>query len=356
MATVKRKIPKKTLRILICAAIAVLLVGAGLLWFFLRPDSPAAGDDTKDPNETGDTPIIETAPLPESTKLSSGKNETFSYDLYEDYAVITKCLTPTGALEIPATLGDKPVMSIGDNAFSQAILLESVSLPEGLRHIGENAFYGCSSLAGITLPESVHEISHYAFADCTSLKEVEMTTGVKTIGTHAFDGTPYVTENTEDFMIAGDGILLAFHGEASSIAIPSDVKKIASLSFCETITSVHIPQNVTEIGGYAFSGCSNLASVAMSDSVKVIGEGAFTGCSSLLGLRLGEGVTEVGHSAFAYCDNLKSVNFPASVEKIGDRLFDQTPMMETIYVTPSSFAEEHFTNSEFASLVVSQEV
>ncbi len=44
---------------------------------------------------------------------------------------------------------------------------------------------------------------------------------------------------------------------------------------------VVIPDNVTSIGGSAFSGCKGLTSVTILDSVKSIGLGAFKGCSSL---------------------------------------------------------------------------
>ena len=44
---------------------------------------------------------------------------------------------------------------------------------------------------------------------------------------------------------------------------------------------VVIPDNVTSIGRYAFSGCKGLTSVTILDSVKSIDLGAFKGCSSL---------------------------------------------------------------------------
>lgn len=51
------------------------------------------------------------------------------------------------------------------------------------------------------------------------------------------------------------------------------------------LTSVVIPDNVTEIGAGAFSGCSGLESLALT-SVESIGAGAFDGCSSLTSITI----------------------------------------------------------------------
>lgn len=47
------------------------------------------------------------------------------------------------------------------------------------------------------------------------------------------------------------------------------------------LTSVTIPDSVTSIGAYAFSGCSGLTSVTIPDSVTRIGEWAFLFCNNL---------------------------------------------------------------------------
>ena len=61
------------------------------------------------------------------------------------------------------------------------------------------------------------------------------------------------------------------------------------------MTSITIPDSVTSIGTYAFTGCESLTSVTMPDSVTSIGDDAFAGCESL--------TATVGRNSYAeqYC-------------------------------------------------------
>ncbi|MDE5963120.1 MAG: leucine-rich repeat domain-containing protein, partial [Alistipes sp.] len=51
--------------------------------------------------------------------------------------------------------------------------------------------------------------------------------------------------------------------------------------YCSSLTSVTIPDSVTEIEYGAFSGCSDLTSVTIGNSVTSIESDAFSGCSRL---------------------------------------------------------------------------
>lgn len=70
------------------------------------------------------------------------------------------------------------------------------------------------------------------------------------------------------------------------------------------IGSLVLPDSVTEIGDYAFSGCTALASIVIPDSVTVIGEAAFFGCTGLTTIAVPGSVTDIGNGAFAACVNL----------------------------------------------------
>ena len=61
-----------------------------------------------------------------------------------------------------------------------------------------------------------------------------------------------------------------------------------------SLPSVTIPESVTSIEDYAFSGCSRLISVTIPDSVTNIGSNVFYGCLSLTSVTIGNSVTSIG--------------------------------------------------------------
>lgn len=84
------------------------------------------------------------------------------------------------SLEIPDTLGGKPVVAIGLTAFREETELESVVIPKGVTMIGAQAFKGCSSLKHVELPEGLVQISSSAFLNC-ALSEIKVPESVAKI-------------------------------------------------------------------------------------------------------------------------------------------------------------------------------
>ena len=80
--------------------------------------------------------------------------------------------------------------------------------------------------------------------------------------------------------------------------------------------SYEIPNSVTSIGGIAFEYCTSLASVAIPNSVTNIEASAFWSCTSLINVRIPNSVTSIGATAFAYCTNLTSVTIDNGVTSI----------------------------------------
>ncbi len=95
-----------------------------------------------------------------------------------------------------------------------------------------------------------------------------------------------------------------------------DVQRKTIISCVETNKIIRIPDSVTSIGEWAFSGCSSLQQINIPDSVTSIGDYAFSGCSSLKQIDVPDSVTSIGYSVFSDCLSLKQINIPAnSIEK-----------------------------------------
>ena len=76
-----------------------------------------------------------------------------------------------------------------------------------------------------------------------------------------------------------------------------------------------IPEGVTGIGDYAFSGCQRLKAIEIPEGVTDIGEFAFYGCRSLSNLVLGNRIASIGDRAFDDCSSLSHIQFYGSREE-----------------------------------------
>ncbi len=95
----------------------------------------------------------------------------------------------------------------------------------------------------------------------------------------------------------------------TSINIPNSVTSIGDYAFnqCTGLTSITIPDSVTSIGDYAFNQCTGLTSITIPDSVTSIGESAFSGCAGLTSVIIGNGVTSIGNGAFSGCEGITNI-------------------------------------------------
>ena len=117
------------------------------------------------------------------------------------------------------------------------------------------------------------------------------------------------------------------------ITFDSEVTKIGNRAFyyCSDLTSVTIPNSVTEIGESAFDSCS-ITSVTIPNNVTTIGLGAFSGCTSLTSLTIGDSVKTIGSDAFLNCYNLTSVTIPDSVTTIGSNVFNKCSRLISVII------------------------
>ena len=259
------------------------------------------------------------------------------YDIkkIEDGTIVTN-------LEIPATFQDNEnkkckIIAIGYRAFDTCTL-QSVTIPDSVTHIENQAFEYCYSLKSITIPNSVKHIGNEAFKSCTSLESVTIGSGLTAIG-QIF----YNCSNLENVTISDNVLCIfpkAFDGctnltqlttkNGIKIDIPdSGVRKNNNVTFIDVkttsnITSVTIPDGVTEIPDYAFWKYISLTTINIPKSVTTIGESAIRHCTSLKSITLPDRVTTIGGGAFKDCTSLTSVTFGenSKLESIGNYAFE----------------------------------
>ena len=186
-----------------------------------------------------------------------------------------------------------------------------------------------------------------------------------------------------------------YKGNSVDVVIPNaiDGKEVVSIGNVFTgdkdIKSIVLPNGVTSIGKYQFSGCSSLTRIEIQSGVTSIGEGAFSGCSSLISItvdannacyksdgnciieketntlilgcknsvipnyvtsidsyafyncnsltriEIPSGVTSIGDYAFRYCSGLTRIEIPSSVTSIGSNAFSSCSSL-TIYCEAAS--------------------
>lgn len=195
---------------------------------------------------------------------------------------------------------DPSVKKIGDFSFARSNLT-SIEIPEGVTDIGYGAFYHCDNLSKISVPSTVTNIEPAAFAKTKMIED-------------------WYSNGQGEYLVVGDGILVAYRGKDSKITIPEGIKQIGPEAFKDHmgITDLSLPDSLWRICEDAFSGCSNLSSISGGMNLVSIEDRAFKGCP-LETVRIVDSVQNIGFEAFDY-SNTKALDENKACVFLGDIL------------------------------------
>lgn len=125
----------------------------------------------------------------------------------------------------------------------------------------------------------------------------------------------------------GDEAFLAYGSseKITSVVIPNGVTFIGYRAFQgNLLTSVTIPDSVTQLSNLSFGENPLLASVILSNSLTEVPLHSFVSCA-LTSITIPSGVTSIGNLAFAN-NQLTSVTIPSAVSSIGIQGFKGNPL------------------------------
>ena len=123
------------------------------------------------------------------------------------------------------------------------------------------------------------------------------------------------------------------------VSVPdNDDLSLGAFSYNSTLTSIELPNFVTEISPMAFAACTALESITIPNGVTSIGTEAFTGCEAMRSITIPESVTSIEVYAFYYCTALESITIPQNVIEIGNRAFSECTAMTSIIFTDTDSA------------------
>ena len=252
--------------------------------------------------------------------------------------------------------GDAKLTNVDNYAFYNCANLETISLPETVTYVGRYAFYGCSGLDRIDLPASVDYVGESAFIGTNNIRVFfaadNLPANVQTGWDNGISGyflgvVDYVVTDEWEYSVMRDRTiaLSVYKGNAAELTIDTvdgyTVSRLGARCFMDndTLKSITLSENITEIGNYAFYDCDGLTSIALPASVVRIGKYAFAESSPVVSFAENSVLQIIDDYALAG-NSTATLNLPDTVTSIGDGAFlnssltsvniSQTSTLETV--------------------------
>lgn len=231
------------------------------------------------------------------------------------------------------------VTEIGNEAFANCKMLESISVPSTVVQIGKescSAFRGCTSLKRIRFEDGTQKLvlgayydtdykSNYGrglFLSCP-LEEVYIGRNI------SYQNKYYTFEKYPQYYGYS-----AFYNQPklAKVTISSTVTEIPICLFkgCSVLSNVFIHGRLTKIPAYSFDGC-NLSTLNLSNSIEEIGDYAFQNNTALTNVSLDGNIKTIGRFAF-YKTSVSSINIPNNVTIIGESCFAENTKLEKVTI------------------------
>ena len=122
-----------------------------------------------------------------------------------------------------------------------------------------------------------------------------------------------------------------------SVNLQNSIVQIDKYAFnnCSCLTSISIPNSLKKISDYTFNGCTSLSNVSLPNNLQEICDYAFNNCSSLIGINLPNSLSYIANGTFNGCTSLAAIEIPSSVSSIGENAFFGCSSLNSINIPNS---------------------
>ena len=148
------------------------------------------------------------------------------------------------------------VTSLGKAAFYECSNLSSISLPSTLTTMGDEVFMYCTSLNNVVIPDSITNIPFCAFMCCSGLERIQLGKNVTTLGSQCFNSSGLIEVSIPDKVKIIPKNAFSVSYDLQKVVLPEGLETIDTYAFyqCKSLVDCVIPETVTSISGFAFSG------------------------------------------------------------------------------------------------------
>ena len=246
------------------------------------------------------------------------------------------------------------IKSIGEGAFSGCESLEKIELPDSVEIIGDGAFSDCKALKEINIPKNnkLTKIPNNCFRDCSKLTQIELPENITELGNTSFMLTNLNNINLDNVKKIGYRCFRECKS-LTNVKLGNELTYLDGACFEKSgINSIEIPNSVTNIGDYQFSGCENLTNIKISSEIQNVPIAFASGCVKLDTVEFVGNISKIGEGAFSGDTNLSKINLEWSgVTNIGPSAFKDcsklkgeiTLSKECVYDLDSSFSNCNLT-------------
>lgn len=199
-------------------------------------------------------------------------SEWLEYDLGIPFGTSMNGHLYVDGMEVKTLVIPLGITTIRDGAFQGCVGISSVSFPDGLTTIGRGAFQGCKGLRDLSFPNGLTTINVNAFRECSSLSTVTLSKGLQNVYRGAFRdcnnlkrvNIPSITDWLSiNFCPAKND----FNPFASDYTFFASSKEGHLYLDGEEITEFVVPEEITNLGVYAFLYCTGLEKIVMEPTV-----------------------------------------------------------------------------------------